>query len=472
MDAFDRNRLEAFRQLRQEVRQSEEYLIVGIDVAKDTHRAFFGTATGKTLLRRFTFSNDRKGFRELLEQALRLMESHGLKQEVYGMEPTANYHKPLGEFLIIHGRTVVLVSGVSAKKNRETLDGRWDKHDTKDAANVADLITQGKCLHYDYPSTQLRGLRGLLSLKKRLKKQEQGYRVRIRNQLIAQYYPEMDEAYGRRESEGLGIVRWCFPSSQMTLLEVEEFVQRVTRRPVKEKQRRRLEGIWEGAQETIGCDEVPGVEHEARVMVEGLGQIREMLKETEGKIEELCKRFPEYDSLLTIPGFGPDVSSKVLGAIGEADRFENGRQVLKLAGLDLGADRSGKESTKAVPKISKRGKADLRYGLYQAALVASTRDRNVKMYYARQLEGREREKGIKTKMRVKIAAKLLRIAWTLMKKKAVFDPSYLNIEGDRPERSEAKPMPARPAERRKKRSRATHGLIGHPLVETGACHRG
>jgi CO/xanthine dehydrogenase Mo-binding subunit len=146
--------------------------------------------------------------------------------------------------------------------------------------------------------------------------------------------------------------------------------------------------------------------------------------------------------------------------------------VLKLAGLDLGADRSGKESTKAVPKISKRGKADLRYGLYQAALVASTRDRNVKMYYARQLEGREREKGIKTKMRVKIAAKLLRIAWTLMKKKAVFDPSYLNIEGDWPERGEAKPMPARSAERRKKSSRATHGLIGHPLVETGACHRG
>jgi hypothetical protein len=37
---------------------------------------------------------------------------------------------------------VVLVSGVAVKRNRELLDGRWDKHDTKDAANIADLISQ------------------------------------------------------------------------------------------------------------------------------------------------------------------------------------------------------------------------------------------------------------------------------------------------------------------------------------------
>ena len=38
---------------------------------------------------------------------------------------------------------------------------------------------------------------------------------------------------------------------------------------------------------------------------------------------------------------------------------------------------------------------------------------------------REKEKGIKTKMRVKLAAKMLVIAWTLMKKKELFNPEYL-----------------------------------------------
>ena len=428
MDEGNRNRLEEFCQLRREIRQSEEHLIVGIDIAKDRHHAFFGTATGKTLLRRIVFSNDHEGFRKLLDQTEALRVQHGLKRVVYGMEPTANYHKPLGEYLIKLGKTVVLVSGVTVARNRESLDGRWDKHDGKDSANVADLISQGKCLYYEHPLAELRGLRGLLSLKRRLKKQEHGYRVRIRNHLIAQYYPEMDRDYERLGAEGLSIVRWCLAASEIAQLDVDPFIERVTSRRITMEKRRRLEEIWEKAAGSIGCDGVPGVDHEAKIMVEGLRQIREMIKETEQKIEELCKAFPEYQYLLTIPGFGPDVSAKVLGAIGDPDRFQNGKQVLKMGGLDLSADRSGKDSDRAIPEISKRGKADLRYALYQAALIASFKNRDVMIYYTNKIRGREREKGIHVKMRVKLAAKLLVIAWTLMKKKEPFNPVYLKAE--------------------------------------------
>ena len=97
-----------------------------------------------------------------------------------------------------------------------------------------------------------------------------------------------------------------------------------------------------------------------------------------------------------------------------------------MAGLDLSADRSGKTSRAAVPIISKQGKADLRYALYQAAWVATTRNKDFMQYYTRQLQGREKEQGIKTKRRVKLSAKLLIIAWTLMKKREAFDFRYLN----------------------------------------------
>ena len=58
MYLVDRIRLEDFRQLRSEIRGSKDYLIVGIDVAKDKHNAFFGTPTGQTLLKRLAFKND------------------------------------------------------------------------------------------------------------------------------------------------------------------------------------------------------------------------------------------------------------------------------------------------------------------------------------------------------------------------------------------------------------------------------
>ena len=418
------SRLEEFRQFRKEIRGSKEYLIVGIDIAKEKHHAFFGTATGKTLLRRLIFDNTIEGFKKLLDQTNAIQKTHKLKKVVFGMEPTANYHKPPGEHLIRCGQMVVLVGGVAVKRNRELLDGRWDKHDDKDAANVADLISQGKCLFYEHPSMEIRDLRQLLALKRKLRKQEHGYRVRIRNHLIAQYFPELDQYSGYAETES--IVRWCLDPSQIACFEYDQFETMVSSGRQTLIKKKRLDDIQKLAIASIGCEMGEGAGFDAKIMVEGLRHIRKAIKETEGKIEETCKQFPQYRCLISIPGFGPDVSAKVLGAIGNPHRFFNQQQVLKMAGLDLGAARSGKTSQNAVPVISKQGKADLRYALYQAAFIAATRHKDFVFYFAKQLQGREKEKGIKTKRYVKLAAKFLVIAWTLMKKQEVFDIKYLN----------------------------------------------
>jgi transposase len=428
MNVEESNRLKEFRQLKKEIRGSEEHLIVGIDVAKNKHHAFFGTATGKTLLKRLVFENDIDGFGRLRDRTEAMKVQHRLSKVVYGVEPTANYHKPLAEYLIKCGHNVVLVSGVAVNKNRELLDGRWDKHDTKDSANVADLISQGKCLYYDYPSMPLRDLRDLLSLKRRLKKQEHGTRVRIRNHLLAQYFPEFDRYFGKGCSESLPIVKWRLNPSMIAGMEYEEFVQLVAPRMKTMGQERRLKSIWGMAIDSIGCEAGDALDFEAKLMVEDLEQVKDSIRVVDDHIEDICLGFPEYSYLLTIPGFGPDVSSKVLGAIGNPFRFDNGKQVLKLAGYDLSANRSGKSSDSAVPVISKRGKAYLRYALYQAAFVASTSNRHFIIYYTNKLRGRDKEKGIKTKMKVKLAAKMLIIAWTLMKKKEPFDPEFLNID--------------------------------------------
>jgi transposase len=428
MNVKENNRVKEFRQLKKEVRGSEEYLAVGIDIAKDKHYAFFGTATGKTLLRRLIFENSIDGFEKLIAHAEAIKVRHCLEKVVFGLEPTANYHKPLAEYLIKCGFSVVLVSGVAASNNRELLDGRWDKHDAKDSANVADLISQGKCLYYDYPCIALRDLRDLLSLKRRLKKQEHGTRTRIRNHLIAQYFPEFDRLFGKGCSESLSVVKWCLKPSKITEMEYDEFVHLVMPRVKSIGQEKRLKAIWDVAIGSIGCEADDALDFEARLMVEDLQQVKESIRAVDDHIANICFAFPEDGYLLTIPGFGPDVSSKVIGAIGDPFRFDNGKQVLKLAGYDLGANRSGKTSDSAVPVISKRGNAYLRYALYQAAFIAFTSNRHFIIYYTNKLRGRKRERGINTKMKVKLAAKMLIIAWTLMKKKEPFDPEFLDID--------------------------------------------
>lgn len=419
------SRLREFRQLKKEIRGSDRHLIVGIDVAKEKHHAFFGSATGKSLLRRLIFENNREGFETLLHRAQAIMIQEGLDKVVFGVEPTADYHKPLAEFLIKNGFSVVLVSNGAIKNNRELLDSRWDKNDTKDSANVADLISQGKFLYYDLPTPPIRDLRHLLSLKRKLKSQEHSIRMRIRNHLVSQFFPELDKYYGHREQENLAIVKWCLNPQQIAAMDFREFFQMVTSRNMGNVQRQRLQSIQTAARDSIGCEVSESVAFEAKTLVARLVGVRESIVEVDAKIAEICRLLPGYESIVSIPGIGPAVAAVVLAAIGDPHRFSSTKQVLKLAGLDLSASRSGKNAVNVTPKLSKKGKAALRYALYQAALIATSRNRDFVEYFSKLIAGREREQGIKTKMRVKVAAKMLVISWTLLKKGGTFQGEYL-----------------------------------------------
>jgi len=421
-------RRKQFCQILKEIRGSDEYLVIGIDVAKDKHHAFMGTTTGKSLLRKLIFENNIEGFARLLAIADEIKSQNSLSKIVYGIEPTGNYHKALVRHLIRCDRNVVLVTGQAVKNNRGLLNGRWDKNDIKDSANIADLISRGRCVYYDCPSPSIIEIRSLLSLRRRLKREEHGLRMRIRNNLPAQYFPELDQFYSACESESLSIVKYFLYPDTISAMEFGEFFHLVARTRRGTSQTLRLRKIHSLAIESVGCPLGPAGEYESDLLVEKLNQVRQQVKKTDDLIKDFCLEFDEYSYLLTIPGFGPYISARVLASIGDPFRFGNQKQLIKMAGYDLCANRSGKTSEKAIPVISKKGNSELRYALYQAAKVASARVDLFRTYFTKLLRGRERERGIKTKMCVKLAAKMLVIAWALMKKREPFDPAYLNME--------------------------------------------
>jgi transposase len=401
---------------------------VGIDIAKDKHHAFFGTATGQSLWRRLIFTNDQIGFQRLIEQVDTLKAQNDLSKVVFGMEPTGNYHKPLIHWLTEQGYQVVLVAGKAVKENRELLNGRWDKNDDKDSANVADLISQGKCLFYENPEADILALRNLLSIRRHLKKEIHRLRMRIRNGLLAKYFPEIDRHWGSCVAENLAIVRWYLDPRKIAARDFDVFVRHVTTTDRGVRQLRRLRKIHDAAACSIGVPVDAAAEHEGKILVERFKTVEAELAAVMEQIESICRGMPSYRILLTIPGFGPYITPLVLSALANPMRFKSRKQVIRLAGLDLNASRSGKKSQQQVPVISKKGDAELRYGLYQAALIASYHNDAFRRIYNRMLEGRQGERGIKTKARIKIAAKMLVIAWTMLKNDAPFDPKYLLVK--------------------------------------------
>jgi len=419
-------RLDLFREMKSTIRGSEKYLLVGIDVAKNNHHAFFGTPNGNTLRKNLVFDNSIKGFESLRSLVCDIQNQHGLVEVVYGLEPTASYHKPLAEYLIRLDEHVVYVSNVAVAKNRALLDGRWDKNDKKDAANVADLVGQGRCLYYDVPEESLLELRSLIAFRIRLKKGEHALRMRLRNNVFAQYFPELDKLYikaGQPDDLVLAIAEHCLDPREIAGMEFDAFLKLITTRKIRIEQERRLRELWEFAKNSAGCQVHDAARWEAKSLVNQLKSVRETVKANEQRMEAAARKFPEYECLLSIPGFGPIVSAMVLAAIGNPSRFNSRKQVLRLAGLDLSAERSGKDSDRAKPVISKQGKSALRYALVQAAMVASALNPGIRGYFSNLLKGRELERGIKLKMKVKLAAKLLVVAWTLMKRREQFKPS-------------------------------------------------
>jgi transposase len=169
------------------------------------------------------------------------------------LEPTGNYHKPLANWLLEQGQLLVLVSNHAIAENRQTLDGRWDKNDTKDSANVADLVSQGKCQFFEESDVDLLELRALLSLRKRLKKQEHSIRMQIRNGLVARHFPELDRHWGSCLTENLAIVRWCLDPRKISAMSFTDFLSLVTTRDRGQRQVRRLRAIHELAASSVGC---------------------------------------------------------------------------------------------------------------------------------------------------------------------------------------------------------------------------
>lgn len=257
------SKVERFRQFKKEIRGNDKVLIVGIDIAQSKHHAFLGTANGKTILKGVVVDNTAQGFKHLLTRVQYIMDRDGFDDVVFGLEPTSVYHKPLAEHLIKQGYLVVYVTNEALKKNRSLLDGRWDKNDTKDSANVADLIAQGKCHYYDLPNIHLRDIRSLLLLRKRLKKQLHSCRVRIRNNLVGQYFPELDKYWNQAESENLAIVRWCLSPEKIKGFEFDKFFQMVPSGKKNLRQYRGLRKIWEIAADSIACQPGLAMELEA-----------------------------------------------------------------------------------------------------------------------------------------------------------------------------------------------------------------
>ena len=156
-----------------------------------------------------------------------------------------------------------------------------------------------------------------------------------------------------------------------------------------------------------------------RLMLEELELLEKQTEELEVQMEAALQKTDYAGFLLSIKGIGVVTLAACLGELGNPARFENPRQMSRMAGYNLVEDSSGKN--KSGTKISKRGRKNLRSVLYQMALImVATNDEMKQLYHY--LKTREKAPLRKMQALIVVSKKILTLIYTLAKKKENYDP--------------------------------------------------
>ena len=136
-------------------------------------------------------------------------------------------------------------------------------------------------------------------------------------------------------------------------------------------------------------------------------------------IEELSQAEPKCQRLMSVPGFGPLISTAVVAAISTGEAFERGRDFAAWLGLVPQQYSTGGRSI--LGRISKRGSKYLRTLLIQAAKVLLMRPHNWARYSFGAWLKIASERLHRNKLAVALANKLARIAWSVLRNDKAFD---------------------------------------------------
>ena len=319
------------------------------------------------------------------------------------------------------GITAVLVNPYATKQAKELDDNSQTKSDKKYALTIARLVKDGRYFELYLPHGVYAELRGLSTTRSGLNKRKSALKNTI-TAVMDEFFPEYAEVFkcplsGKASRH---ILKNCpFPKFILALGEdgVTDEIRKAVRKTVGRKKAARL---VEAAKDSIGVDYgEESARLKLRLMLEELELLEKQTEELEGEMEAALGKTDYAEFLLSIKGIGIVTLAACLGEPGEPTRFDNPRQMSRMAGYNLVEDSSGKN--KSGTKISKRGRKNLRGVLYQMALTMVATNGEMKQLY-HYLKTRKKDPLRKMQALIVISKKILTLIHTLAKKKENYDP--------------------------------------------------
>jgi hypothetical protein len=160
--------------------------------------------------------------------------------------------------------------------------------------------------------------------------------------------------------------------------ELLEDVKQVAKRAVGIK---RIRALKEAAQESVGLKVgLRMARQEIRYLADQYQALQERLEAHEAQLQELVLHVPGAQEMMEIKGIGRITVAGFFAEVGDLSQYKDPRQIMKLAGLNLRMNQSGRHKGKTT--ITKRGRRRLRALLYEVARPLARHNKGFKQLHA------------------------------------------------------------------------------------------
>lgn len=377
--------------------------VAGIDVAQRWHYVQWFGPEGRPIGRPQRVANSRHGFEHLLA-------TRPTQEVLIGMESTGPYWLALAHWLQAQpGVTVVLVNPAHVKRAKELDDNTPTKSDAKDAGVIGRLVWEGRYLNWTPRRGAWATLQTLAVVRRQQRQVKTQWEARIASWLV-QYFPEFAEVFKNWRGKGaLWVLEHAPLPSDLHAQGLEQIAEGMASATHRRVGMKRAKVLLAEASRSIGLKEAPeAARYQLQSYLMAWRAAREGLEVTEAEQAKSCAETGQVELLQSIPGIGPVVMATLLGEVGDLSRFNDARQVLRLAGLNLTEQSSGKHRGRS--HISKRGRPGIRQVMYQAAQVVVATNAQWRAWYDHLRQRTCNPLASKAAL-VAVAAKLLRVAW-------------------------------------------------------------
>jgi transposase len=413
------------------VQVGEGNLIVGIDVGSKKHYARAFDWRGMECSKKaFVFTNDAEGFAGFLEWVSLILEKSEKETVIPGMEPTGHYWFDLAKFLQDNGMRPVLVNPLHVKRSKELDDHLPSKNDRKDPKTIAKLVIEGRYTYPYMPEGVYADLRNASNMRFQVEAELTRNKNRIQK-WFSVYFPEYNEVYGSLDAiSSMMILKQAALPCDIISLGAEKINQIWREAKLRAVGKKRAQTLVEAAKRSIGHTEgLDTARMEMSLLLEDYDRLQNRLKQITELLEKLVRQVPHAEKLLQIKGIGMKTVSGFIAEVGDISRFNDAKQIQKLAGQAIVENSSGKHNGKS--RISKRGRKRLRYLLFEAALSLTATNpefREIHRYYT----SRKANPLKKIQSLMVLSNKLIRVFYTMLRSGADYDPEKLLSDIRRP----------------------------------------